>query len=276
VEELEKQVADLTSEKNQLLQSNANLSTENMFLKSQVESLKAALGNNGAPPSTVPSVLNRPAPSFKQFGSIPPVTSTSGLLFMILLFSFGIIFGNMHILNQGLVRESAEFLPGRIFVREEFQPLSSTNGEGLKTLAQNNKNIPFVSRLRQSVSIETLPSEPSNTETLPQLMDIESIQRIDSPKTMVQDDPVDPQSNDLPAEPMFWNPNATYLSCPTVHQITPPKAGPWSSNQEQTLIFLIPPDSLGLQNKAEDQQGALQVTCQVTEIKHIDPSSFTV
>jgi len=261
VEELEKQVADLTNEKNQLIHNTSALSTENMFLKSQVESLKAALGaknGNGVAP-----VLSRPVPSFKNtnFGTIPPISTTSGILFMILLFSFGIIFGNMQILNQGLARESAEILPGRIFVRDEFQPLS--NGEGFKALVED-QNIPFVTRLHEKLAHGSLPSEASPVTNFGS-MDVD----IDSHSKVSQREEEEEQA--MVATDMIWNPNATYLSCATVQQITPPKDGPWSAYQESTLVFLIPPSSLGV----DQESTTLEVTCQVTNMKAINQNSLT-
>lgn len=66
---------------------------------------------------------------------------------------------------------------------------------------------------------------------------------------------------------IIWKPNATYLYCPTIQQVTPPDTGPWETSQDvdMVMVFLIPPSSLG----TGDQEGTLEVTCEVRKVQSV-------
>jgi len=168
VEELEKKVADLMSENTRLSQSVNTLTSENMFLRTQVEALKPVPMNSGMNslfgPPLFPNLKNN-----QHFGNISPMNMASGVVLMVLLFSFAIVFGNFGLLaKDNIIFDSVKDMPltGRIFESPEFQPLSSS--QGFETLTDANRDLPFVGRLREKLSAnrKLLPGKiPHQTTT---------------------------------------------------------------------------------------------------------------
>jgi len=167
VEELEKKLADLQQDNNKLNQTISNLSTENLFLKNQVESLKPTI------PSITP-VLNRPMPMYK-----PPTYPVlgSGFLVLVILFSFGLLLGNIGIPTGALNFENVAPVTTRILDREGFKQLS--NPQGFESLLHENPAIPFVGRLQGRKLNQGLGSGPVLTQKL-----IEASQSIDLEELM--------------------------------------------------------------------------------------------
>jgi len=183
---------------------------------------------------------------------VNPMAVTSGLVLMVVLFAFGMVFGsNVGNLSGAMVRDSDRFsgMPG-------FQPLSNPTFGSDSSF--NDPNLPYLDRMKQLVS---------DSNKLPQEMAVKK-----EAIAPVKQEPVnpEPESIDLTTtipevSQMVWKQNATYLHCPTVQRITPPKNGPWDENEtEPYVVFLIPPSSLG--NQVGKQASTLEVTCQVMNV----------
>jgi len=263
----------LASENARISQNEQRLNVENVYLKGQVESLKAALANTG-----FASVFNRgmtclselqqtvvPAPSYPKppnFAALNPMNVTSGLVLMVLLFAFGIVFGNMAILNEGMIREhSPEMTHGRIFKHDDFEPLSNPQ----QFDAFDDPNLPFVGRMKQQIS--QISKAVSGVEQLaketPMIQEPVKVETVEA-------QPAETSSS----EKFLWKQNATYLVCPTVEQLTPPKKGPWNENEtDPVVVFLIPPSSFGA---ADDRDTTLEVTCQVMGVQTVAHSSLRI
>jgi len=249
------------AENNRISQNEQRLNVENIYLKGQIESLKASLSTSG---QGITSVLNRglnclsefqqnvvPMPSYPRMPTmVNPMAVTSGLVLMVVLFAFGMVFGSNvgGGLSGSMVRDADRFSG-----MQGFQPLSNpTFGSD----SFNDPNLPYLDRMKQLVSDSNkLPAEMAIKKEVP---------------VPVKQEP-EPESIDLTAVPevsqMVWKQNATYLHCPTVQRITPPKSGPWDENEtEPYVVFLIPPSSLG---NPVGKDSTLEVTCQVMNVHSV-------
>eukprot|EP01127_Copromyxa_protea_P013978 TRINITY_DN3820_c0_g2_i1.p1 TRINITY_DN3820_c0_g2~~TRINITY_DN3820_c0_g2_i1.p1 ORF type:complete len:398 (-),score=94.82 TRINITY_DN3820_c0_g2_i1:393-1586(-) len=170
VQELEKKLADMAQENDRIMKALTAVQNENVILRSENEFYKSRMQAG----TLIPPVVQRGANFFAQ-QQIPPKiqllqqqhqmnvkpshNKAGGLVLMVLLFSFGIMFGNLGFpgSNNQFPLESTsvpDVLP-RVYQREEFKQVSNTQFNVLPEEATQSSVLR--ERLRKKVALEEVP-----------------------------------------------------------------------------------------------------------------------
>jgi len=275
IDDLERRVSLLQSENTNLRQNINTLHNENTQLKSEVVYLKGVVNNSG-----LSKVLTQGASFFSKLsqqqaghqqtssgGKPAPALNarTTGVVLMVMLFSFGLLF-NSPGLNQlaplpgkALVQDAAQH---RVLNHSNYKPTSEVR-DVLAVLEQSEMP---TQRIRQLVEKQRAMPDSTSHKVVDD--------RAGASKSATQSGAHTPGVElTEDALVMQWKANTTYLLCPEVKRLSPPSDAP--SNDPalpMQISFLIPSDALkegagdGAAGIPRSQRDLLEVTCQVVDV----------
>jgi len=278
IEELEKKLVELSNENAMLRQAsmivqneNTILRTENEYIKGiltttgigglisrgnalvaeqlhhkQLHHLQAQAQTPGTPtPQTQPPIVRLPPQTLHK--PVSPLKSSGGVVLMVLLLSFGLMFGNVGFPAVGIrpSEEVPEVLAGRVFQKKEYQPVSNSQ--------------PFANLMEEEIAPSHLKERLTNVV----LKDSVPIEVTAQELRTKQD-----RSEDILAsfDPTFWKANTTYLMCKDIQQLTVPIQVQRGQDDTPDLSFLIPPSTFGEETGSGEEEMLLAVTCRVTDV----------
>lgn len=237
----------------------AELEKENAELRTELDRYKAQT-------SDLNDELSQYRAYCEENGLIPPTIErryshlyngkTAGIVVMMVLFSFGLMFGSFS--NSPSSSGALTILPvdtsspGRIFKMGDFAKASFNIQDDGGQLTEDISP----SRLRRIMGGSAGVIESS----------AESVQS--SGLSMKQCDNAHADLS-FPNVAIDWNPNTTYLYCGSLSKLEPPAHSrvPPDQTLPLTLSFLLPPYDLHTQAKLEAPDQMLEVSCQVAEVR---------
>jgi len=310
VSELEKKLADMAKENLLLTQAMEAVKKENSMLRAE----RLGKGNNSALlPETIqrgvcfleqqylqqqqqllegggfPQHLSSSFPSHRLSPSSLAEMAASGpgkrkrgnnktgVLLMVLLFSFGVMFGNVGFPTAGEKssesrKEDATAEVPRVYKREAYKPLSRSPSTYMPdVISEEAKDeVPELvkQRLRKRMTMDPLPTlkkeeAPAELPTHVTATTSNGGSGSGNGNSVVVD--IIPQLNKLDSS--FFQDKTTYLVCEQIHKYdppVPPVKDESATGGSQKLSFLIPPSSLDATN--QDSTNLLVVTCEVTAV----------
>eukprot|EP01124_Arcella_intermedia_P001061 TRINITY_DN10566_c0_g1_i2.p1 TRINITY_DN10566_c0_g1~~TRINITY_DN10566_c0_g1_i2.p1 ORF type:complete len:495 (+),score=111.23 TRINITY_DN10566_c0_g1_i2:86-1570(+) len=262
IDELEKKVIELTQENVNLRENLENMARDNAKLREEVYLLQSAVHKSG-----MNAVMTRGTSFLSSLGKQKQVHASTGLVLLVVLFSFGLFFNNLNMAQQQksvIVSNRIETaLPQAKCNRKETKQWSTSAVTGLNSFEKRKQEI--------ELEVEEAPKQP----LLPPAPQAPSLPP-DSLLVAPQLTESSPQRAHLSKVPHIsdWKQNTTYLLVDSLSQLLPPARHaqiPAGEDELPVFSFVVPPDKAtnftGLGGL--DEGAFLEICCHVIAFNRI-------
>jgi len=261
IDELEKKVIELTQENGNLRENLESMAIDNAKLREEVYLLQSAVHKSG-----MNAVMTRGTSFLSSLGKQKQVHASTGLVLLVVLFSFGLFFNNLNMAQQKPIIVSNRIetaLPQVKYNRKETKQWTTSAATEQNSFGPAQQIDAHIERRKQEIQPEVIPKQPQQLPT-----------QSTSPNShLVQQQlPQKPNISKIP-NISTWKQNTTYLLVDSLSQLLPPKQALIQADEDElpAFSFLVPPDkATNLTGLGGLDEGAfLEISCHVIAFNRI-------